>query len=94
MNRDELILGIMESCAHGPRAHYRPKLIKADVAAVLHHLGNVVLADLLAGGSVTLPGLGRFSARKTKDKGRLFVVFDFGSEAEQAVRAQGGEVAK
>lgn len=86
MNRDDFITAVQRQ---GERS-----LIKQDITTAINAIGPVIVTELLAGGNVSLPGLGKFVAKRSKKQKMLFLAFDFAPEVEARVRQQNCEVMK
>lgn len=69
-------------------------LDQRDVAATLVAAGEVIVRELLAGGTINFPGLGKFIARRSTKQGLLFLAFDFAPDVEEQARQKNVEVAR
>lgn len=85
MNRADFIAAV---------ARQAGMLEQRDVAATLVAAGEVIVRELLAGGNVSLPGLGKFAAKRSKKQKLLFLAFDFAADVEEQARQKNVEVAK
>lgn len=90
MNKKQLVDILHRRCRTGHAVgvgHYRPAMTKADVEAVLHHLGAVILEEvLLKGDRVALPNLGTARTERIGEgKKHLFAMFDWAKSVEQRI---------